>query len=635
MVTGQGLGVAIDEDQAGRHVGERLATGGDGAVELGEGVGVAPLPERHVRGHELHPEEVGHVDLAACRPVGSLLPAPQQRVDQRESVVVPPGLERAALLDGLQIHEPAGFPVQRSQADVRVCPRVRQLEQAQELPLRLRDVALPRIGVGRIDRDGAVERIESCRAVIQRQRFGVSSLGADGVREPVERVHHVGVLLERLAQDGLGTRPVGFGLLREQQAAGRQGARHAGLEAERTIEGLVRPRVFLLLDDPDQVGDGELGMGGREPRIELDRCLQLRPGVTVDPDSPPQQLPAGEEMLVGVQLRLIGRRLRHDVRHHRGRHHVGDLALDREDVLQGPVEGVAPALRAALVHQLRRDPQAVPLLANAALQQIADAEQLADPRDAVIAALEGERRGAADHVQAGVGRQLVQDLLGDAVAEDVVLGVVADVAERQHRDGVRQPVAGSGFHGVRRLVADDRGGVEHLARGVLRDQQRDDGQRREDQVVGALQPGRRATARAVGRRRAHDALRRDVEKPAEDQRERKAEDRGRQEHFDRRVRNPPGREEHVRGLHHEPRADDVETRGPEHPTAAQFPDEAACLHVLGLPLERAAPRDASRAVYSHRRRMAHPGSRPPARGWRCPSADGIMGRRSGWVQVQR
>ena len=77
--------------------------------------------------------------------------------------------------------------------------------------------------------------------------------------------------------------------------------------------------------------------------------------------------------------------------------------------------------------------------------------------------------------------------------------------------------------------------------------------------------------RSVTRRaRAHDAVRGDIEKPAEHQRQRKSEHGCDQQNIDRRIRQPPRREKQVRHLHDQPRADHVKSRSPEHAPAAQF-----------------------------------------------------------------
>ena len=56
---------------------------------------------------------------------------------------------------------------------------------------------------------------------------------------------------------------------------------------------------------------------------------------------------------------------------------AGDLVLDGKDVVHRPVEAVRPDMVASLgVDQLRRDPGAIPGLANAAFEDVARSELL-------------------------------------------------------------------------------------------------------------------------------------------------------------------------------------------------------------------------------------------------------------------
>ena len=75
----------------------------------------------------------------------------------------------------------------------------------------------------------------------------------------------------------------------------------------------------------------------------------------------------------------------------------------------------------------------LPGLANAALDHIGDAQFLGDLLQVHRLALVGEDGIAAEHEQARNLRQVGDDVLGDAVAEELLLGVVAHVGERQDR----------------------------------------------------------------------------------------------------------------------------------------------------------------------------------------------------------
>jgi hypothetical protein len=85
---------------------------------------------------------------------------------------------------------------------------------------------------------------------------------------------------------------------------------------------------------------------------------------------------------------------------------------------------------------LRGDAQAVAGLAHAAFQDRADLKLAADLGDALAGRLVLHDRGARDHGQIMKPRQLGDQLLGHAVGEVFILGIGADVGERQHRDTV-------------------------------------------------------------------------------------------------------------------------------------------------------------------------------------------------------
>ena len=68
------------------------------------------------------------------------------------------------------------------------------------------------------------------------------------------------------------------------------------------------------------------------------------------------------------------------------------------------------------------------------LQNMLDIELLADLSEFDVLSPEEERRGATGDLQAGHVGQRIDDLLGQAVAEILVVLVRAHVGERQHRD---------------------------------------------------------------------------------------------------------------------------------------------------------------------------------------------------------
>ncbi len=104
----------------------------------------------------------------------------------------------------------------------------------------------------------------------------------------------------------------------------------------------------------------------------------------------------------------------------------------------------------AAVHldELHGDAQAVAGLAHAAFEDVSDAEPLADRAHVESDIAELERRGARGDAQAGDAAEGVEDLLGDAVAEVLLVAPGGEVAERQ--DGDRRRFRGSRRGGVRR-----------------------------------------------------------------------------------------------------------------------------------------------------------------------------------------
>ena len=113
-----------------------------------------------------------------------------------------------------------------------------------------------------------------------------------------------------------------------------------------------------------------------------------------------------------------------------------DLVLQIEDVVELPVVALGPHVMPGLgVDQLRRHANPAATLAHAALDDVARAQFLADLANIGRDPLEGKGRVAGDHRKRLPQRQRGDDVLGQPVREVVLLGITADVLERQHRDG--------------------------------------------------------------------------------------------------------------------------------------------------------------------------------------------------------
>ena len=114
-----------------------------------------------------------------------------------------------------------------------------------------------------------------------------------------------------------------------------------------------------------------------------------------------------------------------------------DLALHGQAVAVLAVVAVRPQVRlASRLDQLRGDAHAVAADADAAFDQIVDAQRLADVGGAAADVLVEHRGGAgqdADAVGAAVA-ELGDQLLGEAVDEVVVRGIAGQIRERQHHE---------------------------------------------------------------------------------------------------------------------------------------------------------------------------------------------------------
>ena len=86
------------------------------------------------------------------------------------------------------------------------------------------------------------------------------------------------------------------------------------------------------------------------------------------------------------------------------------------------------------VNQLDRDPDPLADLAHAAFDDVVHAQFARELQHFDRLALVLERRIARDDEQIAKAEQLGDDVFGDAVGEELLLGVAAQVEERQDRD---------------------------------------------------------------------------------------------------------------------------------------------------------------------------------------------------------
>ena len=247
-----------------------------------------------------------------------------------------------------------------------------------------------------------------------------------------------------------------------------------GVDAQRRLDRLARPRVAFVLRYPRQIGLPHVQLGELHPRqriggVERRRLLErhfgalgvaLERAVAVDV--------ALQHEVVGLDVGRLERPLRRATHQHgleRARHGAGDLVLHLEDVRQVAIVGLRPQVVAVgRANQLSADAQHLAALAHAALQHVGHPELAGDRADVFVLALERECRRAGDHPQVRAVRQALDQLLGQAVGEMLLVALLAHVGKRQHGDrlvlhrhgglGWRHAVAcGVGAAGAGRPVA--------------------------------------------------------------------------------------------------------------------------------------------------------------------------------------
>ena len=123
-----------------------------------------------------------------------------------------------------------------------------------------------------------------------------------------------------------------------------------------------------------------------EPRIQADRLAEeLRGGALLGRFFAAHELPAAQKELVRSEVlgaaSLEPRRVTFEQRETQRAHgRSRDLFLDREDVLEQPVECLRPEQRAVGGDELRRDPHALARLAHAAVEHRAHLSSRATSR---------------------------------------------------------------------------------------------------------------------------------------------------------------------------------------------------------------------------------------------------------------
>jgi hypothetical protein len=402
----------------------------------------------------LHPAQVAVADAVDQRTdeVGGELGVPESRHGAGEVVVEPPvvGIEEQrplrpfprAVLESERAErrdeEAEGAAVVRLVGENALAAGEhapmrgrRRLAIAQRL-VRLRDHARGPVGVG-LERDRALEVLDGPRVLAARDR----ERARDGQR--VEAVRVEGERLLEKCRGGLLGHLAADPRLRERRISFR-GVRIRG---DCPLRRCARARERVAFDP----ALAHLGFGDREQRpAPREAGIELHHAAADADDDGLQALAAlaleaarDQEELVGLRVvrgALLERLALRGQQAHLQRRDDGlrDLVLDREDVVERPVEALGPERRiGGGVEELRGDPDPVAGLADAALHHVGDAEVARELRGRDGLSLVRERGIARGDREPGDAREVRDDVLGHAIGEVFLLGVAAHVHEGQDR----------------------------------------------------------------------------------------------------------------------------------------------------------------------------------------------------------
>ena len=397
------------------------------------------------------------------------------------------------------------------------------------------------------------------------------------------RMDQIGIVGQALLGDG----PVFHGLLFVAEgpvvivADGQVYAGVFGSKGDRFLHGTGRHGTTLIgLIGAQIVGTRmaarQFRVGQGEGAVELNGLFQVHDGlqrgltqeVVLVRKVPPLQIGLIRlDVLrgsLGQAVRLSGRQ--GALQHARDGH--GDLPLDGEEVVHRTVVALRPEVRVSgHIDQLGGDAQLIAGALHAPFQDGAHVQLPADLADGERVALELHAGGAADHVHVLDLGQLRDDVLGEPVAEELLLRIAAHVHEGQHGDA-GGPRFRNGGHGR------FRGRLPMLEVEVLPHQQH--GQDADGRGTRQTAPGHGSRS---GLLRAHlfgthDPIRSPVVDPRHDQRDGKTH-QGQHDHGGHRPLREVQVGEHRHGhLDGDPRRHGIDRRYAQHVAAFQFVPEA-------------------------------------------------------------
>ena len=114
---------------------------------------------------------------------------------------------------------------------------------------------------------------------------------------------------------------------------------------------------------------------------------------------------------------------------------LGQLILQVKDVFECAVKSIRPQMGASrYIDELSGDAKAASRLAHAAFEHVSNTKLPPNLFDVDSLAFVGERRGTGDNKQRLEPGQRCDDVFHHPVGETILLGVSAQVLERQHRN---------------------------------------------------------------------------------------------------------------------------------------------------------------------------------------------------------
>ena len=123
-----------------------------------------------------------------------------------------------------------------------------------------------------------------------------------------------------------------------------------------------------------------------------------------------------------------------DGRGNRDRNGLGDFVLHREDVGEIAIVALGPDVVAGFgFDELCADADAIARLPHAAFEHVAHTKLAPDLLHIDRLSFKSELRAARDNEQRGIARQRGDDVVGNAIGEELLLGVGAHIGgEGQH-----------------------------------------------------------------------------------------------------------------------------------------------------------------------------------------------------------